>query len=67
LKEGLVHFVASDAHDEKNRTIDSLADAFPLIQKIAGEKKASEIFYQNSKNIIKGEKLRSLSLQFLKE
>jgi protein-tyrosine phosphatase len=67
LKEGLIHFVASDAHDEKNRTIDSLVDAFPLIQKIVGEKKASEIFYQNPKNIIKGEKLKSLSLQFLKE
>lgn len=66
LKNELIYFVASDAHNEDKRSIEALSEVFPIIRELVGERKAFELFYQNPKNLIKGENVQSFCLDFTK-
>lgn len=46
IAEGLIHFVASDAHNTKSRPLD-LGPAYSLIAKEFGEEKAGALFTEN--------------------
>lgn len=54
LKEHLVHFVATDAHDEKKRK-PVLSDCVKYISRKYGEDYAGHLFYSNPVHIIKNE------------
>lgn len=53
LKKGLVSFVASDAHENVNRTT-ALNDVYIKVQQKYGERTAKKIFYENQMSILKG-------------
>lgn len=59
LKNELIHFVASDAHDDQKRSIETLSEAFALIRNLVGERKVFELFYSNPQNLIQGKKIES--------
>ena len=56
MDEGMVHFIASDAHDLRRRppVMDS---AFKLVEKKWGEETAKYLFVSNPGAVLKGEKL----------
>ncbi len=51
LKDGLVHFIASDAHDEVSRPPE-LSKCFTQIKRRFGAEYASALFYENARHII---------------
>lgn len=51
LKDGLVHFIASDTHDMKNRS-SLLGSCAQYVSKKYGEQYANELFYKNAQAII---------------
>lgn len=56
LKKGLVHFIASDAHDLKHRTTD-LRPAFEVISAKYGRATAEQIFIHNPAAVVAGDEL----------
>jgi protein-tyrosine phosphatase len=58
LEQGLVHFVASDAHGTKART-PLLAPAFTRVAELAGENTALDLCCRNPKAVACGEAVRS--------
>lgn len=56
MKRRLVHFIASDAHDPKDRTPD-LSVAYELVRKRYGEATAERLFVANPGRVLKGEML----------
>lgn len=53
LKQGLVHFVASDAHDTRDRT-PKLSEAFEWVSSRFGAKRAERLFLTNPAAVIAG-------------
>ena len=53
LKRGIVHFVASDAHDPVHRT-PRLTDAFAQVAKLCGNEVARTLFFTNPMDALKG-------------
>lgn len=53
LRSHCVHFVATDAHDEKHRTPD-LKTCYQKIQKRYGADYAAVLFYQNARTMLSG-------------
>jgi len=53
LERGLVHFVASDAHDTKIRTT-NLSEAFGLLAAARGEEQVRPLFVENPKAVLSG-------------
>jgi protein-tyrosine phosphatase len=51
LQKNLVSFVASDAHNPK-RDFNSMAEAYHLVKKQAGEQKAFQLFNENQEEIL---------------
>jgi protein-tyrosine phosphatase len=58
MDENLVHFVASDAHDTRNRPPD-LQEAFRLVHKKYGEKRAELLFVSNPAAALTGDPITS--------
>ena len=56
MKQGLIHFVASDAHDSKARG-PLLKGCIEILQKELGEEKVSQVFEKNPIRMLKGEEL----------
>ena len=56
LARGVVHFIASDAHDTVNRTPD-LRKAFGLLSKRLGEERARRLFIDNPRAAIRGDEI----------
>lgn len=56
LKEDLVHFVASDAHDTKDRT-PKLNEAYHLIESRYGKRRAERLFRLNPAAVVAGQPL----------
>jgi len=56
MKQGLVHFIASDAHDIKDRTPD-LRQAWEYVARKYGEDRAEKLFVTNPAATLKGERL----------
>lgn len=54
LKNGLVHFVATDAHDDSKRA-PKLLECRKLVEKKYGRAYADKLFYDNPMSIIRGE------------
>ncbi len=54
LREGLVHFIASDGHDNKHRRA-TLDEAFQYVTKRFGEKRAVTLFSTNPLAALRGE------------
>ncbi len=60
LRQNLVHFLASDAHDHFSCPIEILPQAFICASKIIGREKAEKLVISNPHQVIKGEELTSL-------
>ncbi|MGB7283712.1 MAG: CpsB/CapC family capsule biosynthesis tyrosine phosphatase [Candidatus Acidiferrum sp.] len=56
MAEGLVHFVASDAHNTRGRPL-KLQPAFELVREQHGEEKARSLFFENPMAAFKGREL----------
>lgn len=56
IERGLAHFVASDAHDERDR-VPCLDAAFAEVAKRAGEPLARRLFIENPRAVIAGERI----------
>jgi len=56
LEQGLVHVVASDAHDPEHRHA-RLDEAFGIVRSRYGEEEADILFTHNPKDIIEGVQL----------
>ncbi len=56
LKEDLVHFVASDAHDTRDRT-PRLSEAYEAIESRYGKKRAERLFRLNPAAVVAGQPL----------
>ncbi|MGE5645603.1 MAG: tyrosine-protein phosphatase [Acidobacteriota bacterium] len=56
MRRGLVHFVASDAHDDQDRT-PRLDDAYAEVAGRYGEERAQALFVENPRAVIQGEPL----------
>ena len=54
LKEQLVHFIASDAHDTRKRP-PLLRDCFLRVHKKYGEEYAAQVFYHNAQAVIENQ------------
>lgn len=52
VKKGLVDIVASDYHDNKNRSYESFEMSYNFVKSKYGEELANELFYENPKIII---------------
>jgi protein-tyrosine phosphatase len=61
MSRGLVHFVASDAHDLKWRTT-AMDNAFRYVQKTFGEEAATRVFEENPRAALAGVPLTSAPL-----
>jgi protein-tyrosine phosphatase len=59
LKEDLVDFISSDAHDLNRRPITVMAEAFRIIQNDLGEEKALKLFEKNPEKILKAENIET--------
>jgi protein-tyrosine phosphatase len=57
LRQNLVHFLASDAHDPYSRSIATLTEGFRRISRLVGHTKAEELVWDNPLKILQGEKL----------
>ncbi len=53
IKSGLVHFVASDAHETENRNYETMVQAREALTRIVSESVLDQIFWQNPLNAIK--------------
>lgn len=60
LRQNLVHFLASDAHDHSSSPIEILPQAFTHASRIIGREKAEKLVVSNPRQVIQGEKLTSL-------
>ena len=58
LKEDLVHFIASDAHDTRDRTPD-LSGAYRWMQSKFGKERAERLFKTNPADLLRGETVQS--------
>lgn len=56
MKQGLVHFAASDAHDTSDRT-PRLSEAYACVAQNYGEAQAERVFVANPKATLTGERL----------
>ncbi|MBQ7616060.1 MAG: protein-tyrosine-phosphatase [Butyrivibrio sp.] len=56
LKDGLVHFIASDAHDTKSRA-PKLYECRSYVERKYGEDYARELFFLNAANVIRNEQI----------
>ena len=54
LKEQMVHFIASDAHDTRKRP-PLLRDCFLRVHKKYGEEYAAQVFYHNAQAVIENQ------------
>jgi protein-tyrosine phosphatase len=54
VAEGLIHFIASDAHDTKHRPF-GMRDAYDTIRDIAGEKLATLVCCENPARVFEGD------------
>lgn len=54
LKEGKVHFVATDAHDSQNR-VPALNRCFSWVCKKYGQDYATQVFFENARMIVENE------------
>ncbi len=57
LKQNLVHFMASDAHNPSHCSIAVLPQAFNKVSALVGKRKAEELVRHNPRQILKGEKI----------
>ena len=57
VDEGLVHFIASDAHDTKNRPF-GMRDAYDTICETAGEKLADLVCCENPARVFEGDNVK---------
>lgn len=57
LKAGLIHFIASDAHNIRRRQF-KLSSARRIVEDMVGENVAEELFYRNPRKAILGEKIQ---------
>ena len=55
LKEGLVHFISSDAHDTKSRA-PRLSECRDYVERKFGEDYAKELFFLNAANVIRNQR-----------
>jgi protein-tyrosine phosphatase len=65
LRRNLVHFLASDAHDPFLCSIQILPQAFTCASKIIGSAEAEKLVVSNPWQVIHGERLTGLDVQFL--
>ena len=56
IKRGLIHFVASDAHNDEKRKV-TLGNSYKLIARRFGKEIAANLFVRNQEKVIKGEKI----------
>ena len=56
MRRGLVHFIASDAHDVKDRT-PNLRDAYAYVADRYGPRRAQQLFVTNPRAAIEGERI----------
>jgi len=56
IREGLIHFVASDAHNTRSRPL-RLRPAYDVVRKQCGEKKARALFIENPLAAFEGQDL----------
>ncbi len=56
IKRGLVHFVASDAHNDEKRKV-TLGSSYKSIARRFGKETAADLFVRNQEKVIKGEKI----------
>lgn len=56
IKNKLVHFIASDGHNDRRRKID-LGQAYKVIERKFGKETAVRIFTSNQEKVLKGENL----------
>lgn len=59
LRQNLVHFLASDAHDHLFCPIEILPQALTHASKIIGREKAEKLVVSNPRRVVQGEKLTS--------
>ena len=57
VDEGLIHFIASDAHDTKHRPF-GMRDAYDTICEIAGEKLADLVCCENPARVFEGDDVK---------
>ena len=63
MRNGLVHFIASDAHDTEHRTPD-LGLAHKLVTKNFGPEWAERLFITNPRCVLTGDRLDTESMEF---
>lgn len=56
VKNGMIHFIATDAHDSRSRS-PKLKECMTLLKKELGEEKVEQIFEKNPLRMLKGEEL----------
>lgn len=56
IKRGLVHFVASDAHNDEKRKV-TLGSSYRTVARRFGKETAADLFIRNQEKVIKGEKI----------
>ena len=62
IKSGMVHFVASDAHETENRSYQTLVRARNELMNLLDEQTLDNLFYQNPLNAIKAQELHYLEI-----
>lgn len=62
MDRGVVHFIASDAHDIDKRTPD-LSAAYALLSKQWGEKRVRPLFVDNPRAVLKGQEIDTWSAE----
>ena len=62
MRQGLVHFIASDAHDTEDRTPD-LSQAWEYIAERYGKDRAERLFVTNPAATLKGERLAEMEFE----
>lgn len=67
LRQNLVHFLASDAHDHLSFPLEILPQAFTCASKIIGREKAEKLVVSNPRQVIQGKKLTGLNMPLLFE
>ncbi len=67
LRQNLVHFLASDAHDHLARSVGVLPQALAYASKIIGREKAEALVLSNPRQVIQGRELAGARVPFLLE
>ena len=62
MKRRMIHFVASDAHDSKNR-VPAMRVAYEEVKRLAGEHVAMEVFISNPQKIMKDEEVAPFEIE----